>query len=198
MKMLVTGFEAFGGQQVNPSEIIAKEINSKFSQVDSIVLPVSFSKAYTEFQNQWHKSSYDAVLMLGQAAGRRAVSLERVALNWMQSRHLDENGDQVKTGRIDHRGPEAYIVDFFSNQWEEILSQEGETVISLSAGAYVCNSLYFQVIHNLTKLQIPALFVHLPLLPEQTEDLSKPFMDLAIQRQVVFKLMQLMSSIEGE
>ncbi|MGZ3746627.1 MAG: pyroglutamyl-peptidase I family protein [Pseudobdellovibrionaceae bacterium] len=70
--------------------------------------------------------------------------------------------------------------------------------MSLSAGAYVCNSLYFQVIHNLTKLQIPALFVHLPLLPEQTEDLSKPFMDLATQRLVVFKLMQLMSSIEGE
>lgn len=200
-KILITGFEAFGGRSMNPSKLLLTELIRDHHFVEMLVLPVHFEKAYSTFKQHWHNNneSYQAVVLLGQAAGRRGISLERVALNWMRSEKQDIDGNTVPTGRIQEDAPEAYIVDFFPDEWRDVLNQIGETHISLSAGAYVCNSLYYQVIHHLTgKRKIPVLFVHVPLLPEQISegDSHSPTMSLTDQRNVLSKLLELIQELK--
>ncbi len=200
-KILVTGFEAFGGRSLNPSQLLLPEIARSCDFVDTIVLPVHFENSFLTFMKHWqiHESSYQAVVLMGQAAGRRGISLERVALNWMRSDKQDVDGNIVSTGRILEGAPEAFIVDFFPDEWKDILSELGETHVSLSAGAYVCNNLYYRVIHQLSEQNVPVLFVHLPLLPEQISDADQhsPTMSLADQSKVLVKLLDLIRNLSN-
>lgn len=200
-KILMTGFEAFAGRTLNPSELLLEEIRRDCAYVDTLVLPVHFENAFTTFKNRWgdrRDEDYQAIILMGQAAGRRGISLERVALNWMRSEKHDSEGNIVPTGKILNEAPDAYIVDFFPDHWRELLNEVAETHISLSAGAYVCNSLYFQVIHHLTQKKIPVLFVHLPLLPEQITDTDhhSTTMALADQCKVMRKLLELIREMK--
>lgn len=198
-KILVTGFEAFGGRSVNPSNLLLNKISQQCDFVETRVLPVHFENAVSTFMTHWqtHEGNYQAVVLMGQAAGRRGISLERVALNWMRSGKHDPDGNIVPTGRILSEGPDAYIIDFFPDEWRDELNGIGETHISLSAGAYVCNSLYYQVIHHLSGKKVPVLFVHLPLLPEQIGegDQHSPTMSLDDQNKVVVHLLNLIHEL---
>lgn len=161
------------------------------------MLPVSFQKAFPEFKKHWQgKGPYKAVVMLGQAAGQKAVQLERVALNWMESRHADNDGLSPAGKRILRDAPDSYIIDFFPSSWLEILDALGPTKTSFSAGAYVCNHLYFQVVHELSSQGLPNLFVHLPLLPAQTQPGDgTPSMPLETQKRILNELLNLLKTI---
>ena len=195
MKVLVTGFEAFGGRSMNPSQLLLSELVKQCDFVETLVLPVHFENAFATFMKHWNdqEGKYRAVVLMGQAAGRRGISLERVALNWMRSEKQDPDGNIVPTGRILEDAPAAYIVDFFPDDWRDQLNEIGETHISLSAGAYVCNNLYYRVIHHLSDKKVPVLFVHLPLLPEQIidKDQHSPTMSLDDQNRVLHGLLEL-------
>jgi len=196
-KILVTGFKPFLHHTQNSSEILLKQLQLERRDIEPLLLPVSFQNSFTEFKKHWQaQGPYKAVLMLGQASGRTAVSLERVALNWMESKVSDNDGLSPSGKKILRDAPDSYIVDFFPGNWVDVLKEHGPTFISLSAGSYVCNNLYFQVAHELKPRAIPNLFVHLPILHEQVnENEDKASLDGVIQKKVLNELLNLLHSL---
>lgn len=111
--------------------------------------------------------------MLGQAGGRSTVCLERVALNWIETSYADEEGRLPPTGRIEPQGEAAFFSDLPLEEWKEKLGVLNLPVtISLNAGGYVCNALYFSASRALAQEGRPLhlCFIHVPYLPEQTID----------------------------
>lgn len=191
-KILVTGFKPFLNEKINPSELLLAELAPLLPSIETLVLPVSYEKSYHAVKNHWQEHGpFDAILMLGQAGGRSSVCLERVALNWSESSHPDEDGVKPAAAAIVPNAPASYILDFFPHNWIVELNNFGPTAVSFSAGTYVCNSLYFKVTHELTQNKIPTLFVHVPYLPEQTADKPEaPAMSLKTQTEVIVQLIQ--------
>ena len=192
-RILLTGFKPFLKEPLNPSELLVQNISALFPDVSTLVLPVSYDNSYQVLQNHWQtQGPFDAVIMLGQAGGRSAISLERVAINWSENSLADEDGVHLNPGPLVQNAPESYISHFFPADWKVELSKIAETAVSFTAGTYVCNSLYFKVLHGLTKNQIPALFVHVPYIPEQTADKpNTPSMALDLQLQIIKRLVEM-------
>ncbi|XGC81577.1 pyroglutamyl-peptidase I [Bdellovibrio bacteriovorus] len=171
-QVLVTGFKPFLGEKINPSEILLEWIKKDFASygTETLLLPVSFRDAPELLLNKVKEKKYHHILMLGQAGGRSNVSFERVALNWTETSHSDEFGFTPERGRICDVSAEAYFTQSPIEVWKDHLKNSGHSVeISLSAGGYVCNFIYFKILQHLQKTQINsrACFIHVPYLPEQ-------------------------------
>lgn len=165
--ILISGFKPFLNEKINPSEILVQKLKVKFQDLESVVLPVEFEKAYLELQKHIDLMKPKCVVMLGQAGGRTNVCLEKIALNWNQTKASDESGRNPRVGRISD-GELALMSNFPVDDCAEFLADRKlKAEISFSAGAFVCNNLYFKVLKN--NALIPALFVHVPFLPEQGE-----------------------------
>ena len=170
-KILITGFEAFLGEKINPSSLLLQRVSS-FPGVDTLLLPVSFERAFAQLQNFSKDKNYDAILMLGQAGGRAKISLERVAVNWRENANADNDGTIARPGHLIDENKEKA---FFSTLPLEAMKHALERLqipveISFSAGAYVCNDLFFKVADSLQSKQTLCGFIHVPYLPEQTEN----------------------------
>lgn len=192
--ILVTGFRPFLGESVNPSSLLLDWIaESYFSKVDTLLLPVSFEKAPRELMSLLESKSYDSILLLGQAGGRSRVSLERVALNWVETEHPDEEALLPAMGAIDDSGPSALFSTLPLAEWKTHLTKKNLPVeISLSAGGYVCNYLYYQTLRWLAQKgkKSGVCFIHVPYTPEQV--LSKPgvpSMDISVMKQVLSEIL---------
>lgn len=164
-RILLTGFKPFLGETINPSERILEALRGD-PAVRTLLLPVVFAEAAPLLLETWRtEGPFSAVLMLGQAGRRDRLSLERVALNWIETEHPDESGACPPRGPIEPGGEGALLSEFPLEVWRKELSEMGiPTEVSLSAGGYVCNDLYFKVRRA---LGARALFVHVPFLPEQ-------------------------------
>lgn len=191
-RILLTGFCPFLGERINPSQLILEKINhsEQFkSSVDTLLLPVSFQQAVPLLIEKMQKQHYDYVLMLGQAGGRQKVNLERVALNWLESEHPDEDGFKPEQGEISKGSEPALFTRAPLNQWKDLLDKQGHSVVvSLSAGGYVCNYLYFHVLSwiNAQRLSTQACFIHVPYLPEQVlEKKEIPAMPIEQQQKII-------------
>lgn len=176
-KILITGFEPFGGESLNPSQILLEKLqrDSAFlGRADFALLPVSFVDAKPKLEEILLHNTYNRVFLLGQAGGRATVCLEQVALNWMGGVR-DEAGYLPEDGAIEALAPAAYISDLPLRALAEKLKGEGFPVsVSLTAGAFLCNFVYFTACQILEKQGrgARALFVHVPYLPEQVQ--AKP------------------------
>lgn len=170
-RVLVTGFEPFLGSPVNPSREIVLKLSAEpgFGEwFDTLILPVSFSGALRELNRVLAaKPDIGAVLMFGQAGGRRKISLERVALNWLETAKPDEDGFLPAVGPIATEVSPALFSRLPLDMWKEELSPVVPIEVSLTAGGFVCNALYFD---QMRTGRIPSLFVHVPYLPAQAKD----------------------------
>lgn len=193
-QILVTAFEPFLDHPQNSSAMLLQHLAQQRQDIETFILPVSFQQTFEVLQKHWKQSGpYKAVLMLGQAAGRDKVCLERVALNWMESSQPDNTGVSPQGQRINSEAPDSYLVDFFPSGWRDQLKKIGPTEISYSAGAYVCNNLYFKMVHELRATNTPALFVHVPLRPEQARA-GEASLNGELQEQIVSGILDLMQS----
>lgn len=169
-KILLTGFQPFLNESINPSEKLIEVLAS--DRVEILLLPVSFRQSYEILNAKLVSSNnFEKIILLGQAGGRSKISLERVALNWVETEHADEENYLPKKGVIDETKPAAYFNNWSLEKYAEKISNQGVPVeISLSAGSFVCNYLYYKIVaeyfhHQL--IQDKFLFVHVPFLPEQ-------------------------------
>lgn len=173
MKLLLTGFEPFGGSRVNPSEqtvralaqesLGATKLSIAILPVDRVHGPAALIRAYQEHQP-------DAVLCLGEASKRMAISIERVAINLLDYRIADNAGNQIVDEPIVRDAPAAYFCTLPVRAMLNAVRACGVPAeLSLSAGAFLCNQVTYALLHYLaqSKLNTPAGFVHLPALPEQ-------------------------------
>lgn len=156
MRVLVTGFEPFGGAETNISRTVMEGIRE---EVEKVLLPVSFRNAPIVLQQAIRDIHPDVLLMLGQCGDEEKIRLERFAVNLMDSDKGDNDGYCPKEERIYEGALVAYQTPFSVRAMTEKLETQGLPVrISNTAGLYVCNRVYFEALHYGQK----ALFVHIP------------------------------------
>ncbi|MEU4206785.1 pyroglutamyl-peptidase I family protein [Rothia terrae] len=168
-KLLITYFGAFEGVEKNPTQEIAQNVRDLLSethphtQVVLTELPVSFAGSTRELEAVLQREKPDAVLSLGVAVGRDKVSLERVAINLDDARIADNDGVESCDQPIRVDGPVAYFSrlpyrELFTSMKDSQLPVE----ISDTAGTFVCNHVFYELMHALEPTDIPGGFVHIP------------------------------------
>ena len=164
---------------------MAKALANLFPEVESFILPVEFKNSFEILKKQVAVTKPDYLIMLGQASGRARVCLEKIGLNWVQTQRRDEAGVQPADGKIFSDSSLALMSDFPIDQmYFELRKQNLPVEISFSAGAYVCNDLYFRALKEFTDLK--SVFVHVPLLPEQLdENDERPSLDFEKQLDIL-------------
>jgi pyroglutamyl-peptidase len=178
VRILVTGFEPFGGQSLNPSWEVARALHDltlEGAQVTSVQLPCVFAQALPALQQALAQHHPDIVLALGQAEGRCDFSVERVAINVMDARVADNAGAQPIDVPVIAGGPAAYFSTLPIKSLVAGLKAAGfPASVSQTAGTFVCNQVFYALQHTLAGLGVHSGFVHLPLLPEQAAHWKGP------------------------
>jgi pyroglutamyl-peptidase len=170
---LVTGFEPFGGSSVNPSELVARSLEGRLiagRRVVARVFPVETSGVGDRLRQAFEEEQPELVVCTGLAAGRTAVSLERVAVNMLDFEQPDNAGEERKNEPISRGGPDARLSPMPIADIVEAWQREGVPgYISNSAGTYLCNQILYEVLGIAESVSPPvtAGFIHLPYLPEQ-------------------------------
>ncbi len=186
--ILVTGFEPFGSDTLNPSQELAKEVaGRKFrgAAVRSLVLPVQHERAHEIVAAALGEPSLEAVVHLGLAGGRARIALEQVGVNVMDYRIPDAHGEVLRGEPCAADGPAAYLSTLPSRAILAELAAEGiPAYLSYTAGTYLCNYTLYTTLHSIARraLAVSAGFVHLPFLPAMVtgHDLEEPSMDLGL------------------
>lgn len=188
MRVLVTAFDPFGGERVNPAEqavaLLPEEIAGK--EICKLTVPTVFGKAGDLVVQKMDELRPDAVVCVGQAGGRSAVTPERVAINVMDANIKDNEGNQPHDEPIVTDGPAAYFSTLPIKAMVQAIKDAGFSgAVSNTAGTFVCNSLLYTVLHH-AGAKMPetrAVFIHVPYIPEQTADKkdapSMPLSDIA-------------------
>ena len=172
MNILITGFEAFLKNEKNPTEEIIKLLPSSIygNQITKIILPVVYDECFDKLLPIIQEIKPDVIINLGLAGGRKAISLERIAININDSLHQDNKGNIILDCTIDNLGDKAYFSTLPIKQiMENIQAKNIPVEISNSAGTYVCNNLMYHVLRYISyhKLSIKAGFIHVPFMSEQ-------------------------------
>lgn len=172
MRVLVTGFEPFGGETINPSWLVAQALDGERIggvPVAALQLPCIFDASLRAMDTAIDEFEPTLVIALGQAAGRCDLSFERVAINLDDARIPDNAGAQPVDRRVIDGAPAAYFTSLPVKAIVSALRQRGiPASLSMSAGGFVCNHLFFGLMHRLAaRPGVRGGFVHLPLLPEQ-------------------------------
>lgn len=170
-KVLLAGFEPFNGEALNPSQEVLAELSGERiagHRVEPLLLPVDFEAAPSLLLAAIERHRPRLVLCTGEAGGCTGLQLERVALNLIDARIADAAGRQPREARVQPGAPDAYFSPLPLAEMAEALREHGVPAqLSLSAGSYVCNAVYFRLLHALAGTGIPGGFIHLPWLPEQ-------------------------------
>jgi pyroglutamyl-peptidase len=164
--ILVTGFEPFGGERINPSWQVASRLEGReFNHVavKSMRLPVNCNRASQAVINAITALAPAAVVGLGQAGGRPVLSLEKVALNLADSRADREGAGGVRGKPVVAGGPDAYFARLpLAEILQTLKRHDIPAALSLSAGVYVCNTVMYTALHKLRRRRTPVGFIHLP------------------------------------
>lgn len=175
-RCVVTGFEPFGGSTLNPSWEIVEDLANALHQWPGIELhtarlPVDTRQIEPEVDALWQRFDPHLVLHFGESAKADRLTLERVALNLLDFDSPDNAGQRVVNQAIDPAGPAARFVTLPVRAIRDRLKGQGiEAVLSLSAGAYLCNqALYLSLAQAEQRGGRHVGFVHTPSLPEQVQ-----------------------------
>lgn len=190
-RILVSGFEAFGGAAINPTKRLIEDLRAgrvSSIPVETVLLPVVFGEAFTALEEAIARVKPDVVLSLGQAGGRDAIELERVAINLMDAEIADNNGFQPREQPIVPGGQNALFSTLpLQTMLQDLRAHEIPARISNSAGLYVCNDLFYR----LQTRGLKSGFVHVPYLPEQTND--KPSMPFDTMKRALAVMLETLS-----
>ena len=171
MRVMVTAFEPFGGEKINPTMLLLEKLAAPDGiELEKVVLPVVFGEAEARAIDFLNAHPADAVVMLGQAGGRAAITVERVAINFDDASLPDNAGNQPREQSIRENAPAAYFSTLPVRRMVDRIQESGvRGAVSLSAGAYVCNHLMYSMLDFLSGTNVRAGFIHVPFLPEQTQ-----------------------------
>jgi pyroglutamyl-peptidase len=171
--VLLTGFEPFAGETENPSRAIARALDRKRIAGHRIVgaaLPTEFARSLPMLESLLKQHRPALVLAVGQAGGRSQISLERVAINLIDARIADNADDQPVDVPVVRDAPNAYFSTLPLKAMLLRLHAAGiPAALSHSAGTFVCNQVFFGLVHHLAthKPHARGGFVHVPYLPQQ-------------------------------
>lgn len=180
--VLVTGFEPFGGASINPSAQLAETLDGDLlgargpHRLHGRVLPCAFEAALAALNAAIDDVDPVLVVCTGLAAGRRDLSFERVAVNLVDARIADNLGDQPIDTRVLRSTRDAYFSSLPVKAMVQAAEQAGAPAsLSLSAGTFVCNAVFFGLMHRLAAdlrrgRKRRGGFVHVPCVPQQVAE----------------------------
>lgn len=176
-RVLLTGFEPFNKASLNSSQEVIKRITHK-SLVAKEVLPVTFSTSTERLIELIELHSPEVIVCLGQAEGRSQITPEQVAINLDDAKIPDNSGVEIRNQEIINEGPDAYFTTLPIREIVERLQENGiPSAISLSAGTFICNHIFYGMQHYCHRKNISSGFIHLPLMKEQSAEFpDKPTM----------------------
>lgn len=177
MKILVTGFDPFGGEKINPAYEAVKLLpdNIGGAQIIKKEIPTVFGKGGCEAEKAISEHCPDCVICVGQAGGRSCISIEKVAINFIDARIADNEGNQPINTSIIPDGPTAYFSSLPIRAMVENVRENGIPAnISYSAGTFVCNEVMYRLLYLADKKyhHIKGGFIHVPYTAAQAA--SKP------------------------
>ena len=165
-KVLLTGFEPFGKASSNPSGEIVKQISGE--NIITAILPVAYAQSAERLLALIAEHNPDVVICLGQAEGRKEITPERVAINLDDARLADNEGILRIDVKILEDGPDAYFSTLPIKEIVEAIKEAGVPAsVSLSAGAFLCNHVFYVAQNKFAGTKIRSGFVHVPLMDEQ-------------------------------
>ena len=183
MKVLVTGFDPFGGESINPAWEAVKNIPDNVDGVEVVKLqiPTVFRKSVEKVLEGAKEHNPDVILCVGQAGGRYDMTVERVAINLDDARIKDNEGNQPIDLPIYEDGENAYFTSLPIKAMVEEMKKEGTPAsVSNTAGTFVCNHIMYAVLYHIAKDNIAKKggFIHVPYIPQQVVDKKNmPYME---------------------
>ena len=177
MKILVTGFDPFGGEKVNPALEAVKSLPSVIhgAEIRWVEIPTVFYQSAEILETEIVRYQPDVVLCIGQAGGRASLTPERVAINQDDARIPDNQGNQPIDTPIRLDGEAAYFSTLPIKAIVQAIKEVGlPATVSNTAGTFVCNHLMYQVLYLADKKfpNMRAGFMHIPYMTEQV--VNKP------------------------
>lgn len=180
MKILVTGFDPFGGEKINPALETIKRLPDTIlgAQIIKLEIPTVVGKSLAKIKEAVEKENPDAVLSIGQAGGRSEITVERIGINIDDCRIPDNEGNQPIDEPVVKGGPAAYFVTVpIKAIVENIQAHNIPASISNTAGTFICNHVCYGVAHlavarTAAGKPMKSGFIHIPFLPEQV--IGKP------------------------
>jgi pyroglutamyl-peptidase len=179
LKVLVTGFEPFNNAKLNPSEQLALALKTDDvpgAQILTKVLPVVYGEAADQLLALVEEHKPDVVLCFGLAEGRTGINPERFAVN-MDDASIADNAGHLRTDqRIDPAGPTAFESTLPIKELVAAIRSEGiPASVSLTAGTFVCNHIFYELQRALAGTNVQSGFIHVPLMTEMSEDFPNLF-----------------------
>lgn len=169
MKILLTYFEPFDGRSTNVSRLVVENVKKEIEHLDLLSIPVSWEKSFSTIETVIN--NYDYIILCGEAKSRNETMMEYIAINLMNASIPDNDGIIKENQKISD--VEAYVtnIDIFE------ISKKTNVKVSLSAGSYLCNYLYYKTLKYIENnmLKTKCVFVHFPVPYYETfkEDLLK-------------------------
>ncbi len=170
-KLLITGFEPFGGEKVNPSWEAVKLLPDVLGdwELKKLEVPVVYGEGADVVWAAAEAFKPDVILCVGQAGGRSSIAVERVAINLRESAGPDNSGRVCRDEPVAADGPAAYFATLpVKAMADAIRAADIPAVLSYSAGSYVCNDLMYSMLHRCSGSGVRAGFIHIPFMTSQS------------------------------
>ena len=187
MKVLLTGFQPFGGEKVNPAYEAVRRIPPEVAgaEVVSVEIPVVWKKGPAAVEAAIEAEQPDVVLCVGQAGGRAEITPEFVGINYANFRIPDNEGNQPLSEKIDPEGPDAYFSQLPVQAMVDACKAHGVPAnVSYSAGTYCCNEVMYALLNCIAKRHpgVRGGFLHVPYLDSQAAALKAGTPSMSLER----------------
>lgn len=172
-KLLITGFDPFGGETVNPSWEAVKRLPDTIGgyELIKLQLPTVFGRAAETLLEKAAACGPEAIISVGQAGGRKGITPEVVGINLREAGIPDNQGNQPVNVPVVPGGPAAYFATLPVRDMVAAMKEAGLPCgLSYSAGAFVCNDVLYTVLNHYQGTAVQAGFIHVPFLPEQAAE----------------------------
>lgn len=204
MKLLITGFDPFGGEKINPAWEAVKKLPEKVENIEIIKLqiPTVFKKSAKILFEKIDEIKPDFVICVGQAGGRYDITVERVAINIDDGRIADNEGVQPIDEKIFIDGENAYFSTLpIKAMVKEIVEGDIPASVSNTAGTFVCNHIMYSLLYYIDKnnLQTKGGFIHVPYITSQVVNKKNtPYMELETITKALEKSIIAISKYEND
>ena len=168
--LLITGFDPFGGEKINPAWEAVKLLPDTIGdyRLTKLEIPTVFGKAAETVLKKAEEVRPQVILCIGQAGGRAAVTPERVAINLRDAKITDNEKNQPVDEACVSGGPTAYFATVPVKAMVQTMTDAGfPAAVSNTAGTFVCNDTLYTLLHRFNDTDVRCGFIHVPYLPQQ-------------------------------
>ena len=172
-RLLITGFEPFGGETINPSWEAVRQLPEQVGSYNltKLQIPTVFGEAAEKILDKAALLQPDVILCIGQAGGRDRVTPEVIGINLRESRIPDNAGNQPVNVPVVEKGPAAYFSTVPVRNMAAAIEAAGiPSALSYFAGAFVCNDVLYTLLHHYQGTQTQVGFIHVPYQEEQARE----------------------------